>query len=444
MTLQAGAGTRAAPESGGRGRQAGPTPSTSTIPRPARWSPRSRAAVRRRWTPPCRRARRAYRRDVAAPHGPRAGPLLFACARVVREHADELAALETLEMGKPYRQLAQFDVQFCINSFEFYRRPGRQGAGPRLRPRARSTATRCTSPTASSAGSSRSTGRRSTPRPRRAPALAAGQHRRPQAPGAGRRSRSCASSSCCRRCCRPTCCRSSPARARRRERRWPAHPLRRAAVVHRLHRHRPGGAQAGGGRPDAGPFELGGKNPMVVFDDADLDAAVRAASSKAPSSTRARPAPRPRGCSSHESRYDERARAARRRRPRLRVGDGRDPGTHVGPHDHVRPDRGASSATSKRAVAEGRNRRCARRRSRSEDRLAGGYWVAPTLFTDVTPTCAIVQEEIFGPVSAVLRFSDERGAGAGQRHRLRPGVGRLHRRPTPAARRVAGGIGPAS
>ncbi|HEV3364703.1 MAG TPA: aldehyde dehydrogenase family protein, partial [Acidimicrobiia bacterium] len=67
-----------------------------------------------------RRARRAY--DEVWRHVParERGKLLFACAKVVREHADELAALETLEMGKPYSQARPFDVEFCISSFEFY------------------------------------------------------------------------------------------------------------------------------------------------------------------------------------------------------------------------------------------------------------------------------------------------------------------------------------
>jgi acyl-CoA reductase-like NAD-dependent aldehyde dehydrogenase len=39
--------------------------------------------------------------------------------------------------------------------------------------------------------------------------------------------------------------------------------------------------------------------------------------------------------------------------------------------------------------------------------LANGFWVAPTLFTDVTRTMRIAREEIFGPVVTVTRFSDE-------------------------------------
>ena len=37
----------------------------------------------------------------------------------------------------------------------------------------------------------------------------------------------------------------------------------------------------------------------------------------------------------------------------------------------------------------------------------GGYWVAPTLFTGVTPEMAIARDEVFGPVTAVLPFADE-------------------------------------
>ena len=37
----------------------------------------------------------------------------------------------------------------------------------------------------------------------------------------------------------------------------------------------------------------------------------------------------------------------------------------------------------------------------------GGYWVAPTLFTDSTPEMAIARDEVFGPVTAVLSFADE-------------------------------------
>ena len=42
-----------------------------------------------------------------------------------------------------------------------------------------------------------------------------------------------------------------------------------------------------------------------------------------------------------------------------------------------------------------------------EDRLGGGYWIAPTVLADVTPEMTIAQEEIFGPIACVMRYSTE-------------------------------------
>ena len=39
-----------------------------------------------------------------------------------------------------------------------------------------------------------------------------------------------------------------------------------------------------------------------------------------------------------------------------------------------------------------------------------GFWIQPTIFTDVTPDMKIVREEIFGPVGVVIRFEDDEGA----------------------------------
>ena len=43
----------------------------------------------------------------------------------------------------------------------------------------------------------------------------------------------------------------------------------------------------------------------------------------------------------------------------------------------------------------------------SDPRLAGGFFVEPTVFADVTPAMRIAREEIFGPVLSILRWSDE-------------------------------------
>jgi acyl-CoA reductase-like NAD-dependent aldehyde dehydrogenase len=46
----------------------------------------------------------------------------------------------------------------------------------------------------------------------------------------------------------------------------------------------------------------------------------------------------------------------------------------------------------------------------SDERLQGGYWVAPTVLADVTPRMSIAQEEIFGPIACVMRFAREEEA----------------------------------
>ena len=57
-----------------------------------------------------------------------------------------------------------------------------------------------------------------------------------------------------------------------------------------------------------------------------------------------------------------------------------------------RPKARACSAVAKRPI---------------DPALAKGYFVEPTVFTDVTPDMRIAREEIFGPVLAVFRWSDE-------------------------------------
>ena len=99
----------------------------------------------------------------------------------------------------------------------------------------------------------------------------------------------------------------------------------------------------------------------------------------------------------------------------------------------------------------GLHRVCARRRARgccmaatarSTPHLRGGFFVEPTVFCDVTPSMRIAREEIFGPVLAILPWSDEAAMlRAGQRRRLRPHVLDLDQRPDDraCARRARGG-----
>ena len=156
-------------------------------------------------------------------------------------------------------------------------------------------------------------------------------------------------------------------------------------------------------------MELGGKNGLIVFDDADVDAAVAAAVEGGFFN-------QGEACSAssriivHRSHYDEVVKRLGVATARLKVGDGADPATHVGP---------LVSAAQQRKVldyielglAEGA-RLVSQAPLPDDPALAGGYFVPPTLFADVTPTMRIATEEIFGPVVAVMAFDDEQEAVA--------------------------------
>ncbi|KAG1718661.1 Aldehyde/histidinol dehydrogenase [Suillus lakei] len=111
-------------------------------------------------------------------------------------------------------------------------------------------------------------------------------------------------------------------------------------------------------------LELGGKSPNVIFDDADLEQAVKWAI--------------------HEGIYDkfldqftELARA-------IKVGDPFSPDTYQGPQND-----GATVHLGGRQIGQ------------------EGYFIEPTIFTQCQPDMKIVREEIFGPVACVMKFTTE-------------------------------------
>ena len=151
-------------------------------------------------------------------------------------------------------------------------------------------------------------------------------------------------------------------------------------------------------------LELGGKNPMIVFADADLEAAVEGAlrGSAIADATQGQ------SCGSvtrlfiHADVHDafvERLAALMRD---VRVGPAYDDDTQVGPLisarqlDRVRDYIAAGTADGARLVVGGLER---------DGWPDGGYYVAPTLFDGVTTDMRIAREEIFGPVLSVLRFN---------------------------------------
>lgn len=154
-------------------------------------------------------------------------------------------------------------------------------------------------------------------------------------------------------------------------------------------------------------MELGGKNALVVFPDSDLDRTVAAAvegmyfnqGEACTATTR---------ILLHDDIYDAFAAKFARATELLVVGDGLDDASEVGPMVDLRQQERVLSYIEI-AKKEGATL-LAEGTTPSDARLAGGFWVAPTLFGDVTPGMRIAQEEVFGPVATLMRFSTEEEA----------------------------------
>jgi aldehyde dehydrogenase (NAD+) len=175
-------------------------------------------------------------------------------------------------------------------------------------------------------------------------------------------------------------------------------------------------------------LELGGKSANIIFPDADVETAVKAAASGIFFNTG-------QVCSAgarilvHEDIYDEVVDRLVARAKSIRIGDPLETSTAMGPlvsetqlnrvmgYIDIGKTEGAKIATGGQRMD------------------TAGFYLQPTVFADVEHDMRISQEEIFGPVAAVIRFKDEQDAirlANGTRYSLAAGVwsadiGRAHR-----------------
>ena len=149
-------------------------------------------------------------------------------------------------------------------------------------------------------------------------------------------------------------------------------------------------------------LEMGGKNAMIVMDDANLELALEGALWGAFGTTGQR-------CTAtsrillHKSIATEFTAKLVTRAQALTVGNGQDPNIQVGPqvnaeqiatstkYCEIAINEGAKLLTGGKALTEGPH--------------ANGTFFAPTVFGNVTPSMRIAREEVFGPVVALLEFS---------------------------------------
>lgn len=152
-------------------------------------------------------------------------------------------------------------------------------------------------------------------------------------------------------------------------------------------------------------FELGGKSPVVVFDDADLDRAVDAVAFMIFSLNGQR-------CNAgsrllvQRSIHDQFVERLIQRAQKIRVGNPFDPATEVGPLIHSNQLIKVKEHCAN-AVQAGATMHCGGTNALSADLPVSGNWFAPAIVSGVTPSMDIVQQEVFGPVLAVLPFEDE-------------------------------------
>ncbi len=149
-------------------------------------------------------------------------------------------------------------------------------------------------------------------------------------------------------------------------------------------------------------FELGGKNPVIVFDDADMDAALDAVVFMIYSLNGERCTSSSRLLVQESIAETFLARVAERVR-KLKVGHPLDPATEVGPLIH---ERHLAKVCSYFEIAKTEGV-AARAGGAAHAGPGGGHYVQPTLLTGAKPHMKIAQDEVFGPVLTALTFKDE-------------------------------------
>jgi alpha-ketoglutaric semialdehyde dehydrogenase len=160
---------------------------------------------------------------------------------------------------------------------------------------------------------------------------------------------------------------------------------------------------------NAGPFlknvhlELGGKNAIIVMDDADVDLAVEGILWSAFGTSGQRCTAASRVIATGPV-YDRLCSELVGRAEKMKLGDGLDDDTDVGPvinqaaldkihsYTEIGKDEGAKLLTGGEIA--------------TENGLDRGFFYRPTVFAEVEPEMRIAQEEIFGPTTALIRASD--------------------------------------
>ena len=142
-------------------------------------------------------------------------------------------------------------------------------------------------------------------------------------------------------------------------------------------------------------LEMGGKDSILVNDDADFEAAVEGVAVSAFGYQGQKCS----ACSRaivHEKIYDRFVAAVAERTKKIKVGDAGDPSNYMGP---VINERSLKNTLNYIEIGKKEGRLVAGG-GRGD---AAGHFVEPTIFADIAPTARLAQEEIFAPVLAIIK-----------------------------------------
>ncbi|MDZ7914872.1 MAG: aldehyde dehydrogenase family protein [Rhodococcus sp. (in: high G+C Gram-positive bacteria)] len=150
-------------------------------------------------------------------------------------------------------------------------------------------------------------------------------------------------------------------------------------------------------------LELGGKNPLLVFPDADLDAATTGAIKSMNFGWQGQSCGSTSRVLVHESLHDEFCRVLVEKVRAMRIGSPQDPSTEIGALiSQAQYDRVLGAISD--AVEDGAVLLTGGQRPADQPR---GFYVEPTVFDGVTEKMRIFSYEIFGPVLSIMTWSDE-------------------------------------
>lgn len=145
--------------------------------------------------------------------------------------------------------------------------------------------------------------------------------------------------------------------------------------------------------------EMGGKNAIIVMDDADVDLAVEGAVWSAFGTTGQRCTAASRLIVHHDALEEFTGKLVERAKA-LRLGDGLEPETEMGPLINQAALEKVDRYTQI-GKDEGATLLCGGARA-TDEALARGFFYLPTIFADVEPGMRIAQEEVFGPTTAII------------------------------------------